>query len=281
MTIDYKKATTWMARERTWLKQYLARVEQENVVSLRRQELADYAAGTRDVGFGSSALDDLASYHGAAGCARVLAGDEPGFLDLDLACLESFWMIRLLARGYDLDDRPGKGARVMLERVATCWMHAEALGATAIRDWLDTLIQRIEDGYLGVEGKYMSPLCTLVAWFVTGKPVVELERSGWAKIGPYAPVVAGSFTAQSYDELAAFHQKAVDGNGYPPFHFYPYRLVPFELQAIAKRTGVALEGKHPLLTSPLAKSRLVSEIPVPDELRAVLESRAAEVIAEP
>jgi hypothetical protein len=280
MTVDYKKATTWMSRERRWLNEYLVRVEQENVVQTRRQELADYASGTRDVGFGSSALDDLASYHGAAGCSRVLSGDDQGFRDLDLACLESFWMIRLLTRGYDLDQRPGKGPRILLERVATCWMHAEALGAIRIREWLDALIHKIEDGYPGVEGKYMSPLCTLVAWFVTGKPVAALERSGWAKIDAYAPVAAGSFTAQSYDELAAFHQKGVDGAGYPPFHFYPYRLAPFELQVIAKRTGVALEGKHPLLTSPLANSRLVPEIPVTDELRAVLESRAAEVTAD-
>jgi len=280
MTIDAKKATTWMTRERKWLKEYLVRVEQENVASIRRQKLADYASGKLDVGVGSSALDALASYHGAAGCSRVLSGDDHGFLDIDLACLENFWMIRLLTRGYDLDQRPGKGARVLLERVATCWMHAEALGATRIREWLDALIHKCEDGYPGVEGKHMSPLCTLVAWFVTGKPVAALERSGWAKIGTYAPVAAGSFTAQSYDELAAYHQKGVDGAGYPPFHFYPYRLVPFELQVIAKRTGVALEGKHPLLTSPLAKPRLVQEIPVTDELRAVLASRAAEVTTD-
>jgi hypothetical protein len=280
MTVDYKKATTWMSRERKWLKEYLVRVEQENVVAIRRQELADYASGKLDVGFGSSALDDLASYHGAAGCSSVLSGDEQGFADLDRACLENFWMIRLLTRGYDLDQRPGKGPRIQLERVVTCWMHAEALGATSIREWLDGLIHKIDDGYPGVGGKDMSPLCTLVAWFVTGKPVAALERSGWAKIGPYAPLAAGSFTAQDYDELAAFHQKGVDGAGYPPFHFYPYRLVPFELQAIAKRTGVALEGKHPLLGSPLAKPRHVPEIPVPDELRAVLASRAAEVAAD-
>lgn len=280
MTIDITKASKWMARERKWAKEYVVRESGKPFMQQSREELAGYAVGKLDVGYASTALTYLAGVHGASGCSAVVSGDEDGFAEIDLACLENYWAIRLLYQGYQLDQRPDKHARTTMEIVATCWMHAEAIGAVAIRSWLDALVIKLDGGDASISGKDMSPLCTLVAHFVTGRDARTLERLGWAPIAIYQRVADRSLTVSDYDTLSVFHQNGVDGDGFPPFHFYPYRLVPFELLAIAKRTGVALAGRHPLLNSPLARVRTVAEIAMTEELRAVVTSRTAEVVAE-
>lgn len=174
----------------------------------------------------------------------MLDGGQLGFADIDLACLYSYWLIRLLVRGYELDQDPGKQARVLMDRVATCWMHAEAIGARSIRTWLDSLVKRIDNGDESVSGKSMNALCTLVANFVTGRDVAALERSGWAPIDVYAPVVKRTLTPECYDTLAVYHQEGVDGDDFPPFHSYPYRIAPLELLAVAKHTGIPSVSEH-------------------------------------
>jgi hypothetical protein len=124
----------------------------------------------------------------------------------------------------------------------------------------------------------MNSLVALVAHFATGKDPAVFERSGWADIGPYAHVASGKLRPEEYDELADYHTREVSGSGFPAFDRYPYRVVPFELFAIEKRTGVPIENpRHPLLTSPLAVRREVSEIPVPDELRRVIDRASTEL----
>jgi hypothetical protein len=277
MTVDYTKATKWMKRERRLLTEFLARAARESREDHERADIESYVAGTNHVGYASTGLDMLESVHGARGCLEVLDGNADGFNWLDLACLEDYWVIRLLVRGYELDERPGKHARVLMDRVATCWMHAAAIGADDVRRWLDDLIRKVDDGDPSVNGKSMNALCTLAAHFATGKDCTTLERSGWASVGPYSAVCHGTLQSGDYDDLAAFHEKNVDGPDFPPFHAYPYRLAPLELLAIERRTGIAMSGRHPLVTSPLAQRRTVPVIPMSDTLQSIASSGRPEV----
>ena len=211
--------------------------------------------------------------------ARVLEGHDDGWLQIDRACLYLTWEIHLLACAYDADTRPEKQPRTNLDGAANVWTHAEALGASGLRDWLDGRLRKIDGGDGSLGAKSMNPLVALVAHFATGKDPAVLKRSGWADIGPYQRVVSGDFRPEEYDALAEYHTQQVTDHGFPAFYSYPYRLIPFELFAIEKRTGVPIEkAQHPLLTSPLAKRREVREIPVPDELRRVLDRARTEMI---
>lgn len=51
------KAARWMARVRKWLKEYVARSNERGVSALSRRQVADYASGKLDVGFGSTGVD--------------------------------------------------------------------------------------------------------------------------------------------------------------------------------------------------------------------------------
>lgn len=272
MPIDTAKAVRWMKRERKALKDYIEKQEREGFPRLSREDLAGYIVGARPAGAAIASMRYLASWLGATGCLRVLEGDEGGFADLDLACVYGYWVIRLLARGYDANPRPDKQPRAIMENVATCWMHAEAIGLDEIRDWLGARILSVEAGDRSIEGKDMNELCALMAHFITGHDEPTLRASGWAPLGPYRPVAARSLTPEGYEELAVYHTRSVDGPAYPAFHFYPYRLAPFELLAIEERTGVPIgERQHPLLTSPLATRRQAAVDVLPDELAPVIE----------
>ena len=268
------KRTRWLAREFKELAEYAVRREDTGAAPRNRQQLDDYSSGRAPLGHATVPLRLLASLRGAIGCAKVIAGDERGFSDIDLACLYNYWSIRILTRSFDLNERPDKQGHVLMDGVASCWMHAEAIGALGLRQWLDKLVTETASGYLGVRGRDMNALCTLVAHYATRRPIAELERAGWAPIGAYASLLGGSFTARDYDALAAYHQACVeedDDEGHPPFHTYPYRVIPFELLAISRRTGIPIEGEHPLLTTSLMRLRDVAEIPMSDELRGVVD----------
>ena len=280
MTAD-AKATKWMAREIAEAKDYPGMHERTGGAGRARQKLAEYVEGAGKVGGVMGALRLFAEMRGAAGCAAVIAGDERGYLDLDLACLYNYWLIRLLARNYDLNQRPDKQGAVLMGGVATCWMHAEAIGAVGLRRWLDGLVERAVAGYGGVKGRNMSALTTLVAHYVTARGVSDLEREGWGAIDAYACVAGGTFVARDYDKLAAYHQSQTDGEAYPPFVAFPYTLVPFELLVVARRTGIPIEGSHPLLTSPLARVRDVPEIPMTEELRSVVDRASKDLSFDP
>jgi hypothetical protein len=220
----------------------------------------------------------LAGYEGSVGCTRVLDGHDDGWVQIDRACVYSAWEVHLLACAYDADRRPEKQPRANLDRAANIWTHAEALGASDLRDWLEGRLRKIDAGDGSLGGKDMNSLVTLVAHLATRKDPAALERSGWGDIGPYARVASGKLRPEEYDELADYHTREVSGSGFPAFDRYPYRVVPFELFAIEKRTGVPIENpRHPLLTSPLAVRREVSEIPVPDELRRVIDRASTEL----
>jgi hypothetical protein len=270
-----------MRRELKWLRGYPGTRADQGVIDQARDELAKCAAGELDLAMAISALDDMSNWQSAVGCIAVLDGDKGGFANIDVACLYNFWAIRLMVLGYDLDQRANKQPRgLLMDRIATCWMHAEALGATSIRAWLDALVIRVHDGYGGVGGREMNALATLVAHYATGRDAEELERADWASIDVYRSVAAGAFAAREYDALATYHETGVDGDGYPPFHAYPYRIAPFELLAIARRTKVPIDGQHPLLATPLAHAREVPELAVPNELRGVIARAVAELSIE-
>src|SRR4051812_8040995 len=97
----------WMAREIEDARIYPSKQEgTENTGAPRaRRKLAEYSAGTGSVGGATVALMTFASIRGASGLSAVLAGDERGFADVDLACLYNYWQIRILCRGFDLDKR--------------------------------------------------------------------------------------------------------------------------------------------------------------------------------
>jgi hypothetical protein len=271
VTIDTAKAARWMKRERKMLDNWLARA---GTADQMRATIADYATGKQHYGSAAVALELLGNYHGAAGCVRVLGGDDGGFAELDLACVYNYWTLRMITRAYDLDTRPEKQARVLMDAVATCWMHAEAIGAVEIRDWLNALIESVNAGNGSVGGKDMNALCALAAHFATGGKVGK----GWAKLGPYQPVANGSLTSEGYDDLAVHHTGSVDGSGFPAFPHYPYRLAPLELLAIEKRTGVPIgERAHPLLRTPLAKRRQASVDLLPPEIQSAIERARGEL----
>lgn len=70
-------------------------------------------------------------------------------------------------------------------------MHADAVGATAIREELDRLVMRVDEGYGGVGGRDMNGLATLVAHYATGRDFAMLERSGWSPIEVYSTAIRG------------------------------------------------------------------------------------------
>jgi hypothetical protein len=273
--IDPTNPTRWLARELAVLRAQSLRPEPD------REALAGYALGPLSVGHATAALDALATFHAVSGCLDVLSGHRRGFAAIDRACLYRYWDVRLLVALYDRNPRPDRQGNALMDVIATCWMHAEAIGATRLRARLDRLVTRVVDGCPGIVGRNMSPLCTLVAHLATGRDVVQLEAAGWAPIGVYAPVVAGTFRACDYDTLATFHQHAVDTKRWPPFGAYPYRVVPVELLAIARRTGIPIEGRHPLLKTTLARQRTVPDIAIPDELRPVIERATQELSLDP
>jgi hypothetical protein len=270
---DAAKATRWMKRERKALDDYIVTQDARGFPKFHRDNLEGFVSGKQPAGAAITALWYLAGWLGANGCRRVFAGEDSGFADLDLSCVYAYWTIRLLARGYDADTRPEKQPRAIMENVATCWMHAEAIGADEVRDWLSDRIRLVDAGNASIDGKDMNELCTLMAHFVTGKGPKDLKASGWAPLGSYERVVLGLASAD-YDELAVYHTNSVDDedDGYPPFHFYPYRLAPFELIAIEKRTGVPIAAsKHPVLDSSLAKRRASTTPMLPAELMPVID----------
>lgn len=142
----------------------------------------------------------------------------------------------------------------LLEDAARAWVHAEALGVTEHAEWILGRFRAVDAGDKTLIGKKANPLVALVAHFATGKGGPELEKSGWAKLGPYAGVALGALAAGGYDELAEYHRKRSTGSSdCQEYDLSPFDLAPFELLAIEKRTGVSAVGsKHPLLTSPLA-----------------------------
>lgn len=274
MSVDYKKAQRWMKTEQNYLRKYLEQEAQQGMTNFHRKGMEDYLQGKERASFGhaTEALSYFSSYFGAQGSLRVLEGDEAGWAELDRACLYSYWSMRIIVAGYDADTNPEKHYRVIMETVAPCWMHAEALGARDILDWLKKRILKLDEGDQAIGGKNMNALCGLMAHFATGLGLDGLEKNGWTNIGPYDKVVEGTLASEVYEELAQYHaQNTGLGGGYKPFYFYPSRLLPCELLAIEKRTGVPItDPKHPLLTSPLATRRTVPEIPLTDELKKII-----------
>jgi len=278
MPVDYAKAGRWMKKELNALRQLR---EDQDFLAQNRAKIEAYAAGRGTLAAATVGLMCLAGYESTAGCRRVLDGDDDGWFQVDRACLYSTWILRLLASAYDADPRPEKRPRANLDEAANAWTHAEALGASDPRDWLEGRLRKIDVGDGSLGGKDMNPLVALVAHFATGKSSAALKQSGWADIGPYVRVASRELRPGDYDELADYHTRQVTGSGFPAFDRYPYRLVPFELFAIEKRIGVPIETpQHPLLTSPLAVRREVREIPVPDELRRVIDRARTELKLE-
>lgn len=272
MNIDRKRPEHRLKKELKELREHVPGLwEIGRPESLRRDIAADLARGEPHVVVD---LSLLASYMGAHGCLRVVEGDHDGFFEIDSALLYEFWCIRLRTINYGLDPRPDADKpwrSIMMEQIAPLWVHAEALGAVGLRGWLDDLLRRADRGYQGVCARDMSPLCTLVGHFVTGKDAAALEASGWGDIGPYASVVDGTFDASQWDALAAWHIENISKGGFPPFRSFPYSLIPFELMAISRRTGIPLSGDSPLFHTVLAARREVPEIPVTEELQAILD----------
>lgn len=254
-------------------REYFPREERKGFVEHLQRGLAQSLSEDSAIG---AAVDagSLANRRASRGCTRVLDGDPEGFVEVDHYCLYKFWYLRIKEMFYDGDPMPDAEKRARpssMDDIATCWMHAEAIGARSIRTRLDGLIKRVDAGYQGVRGKKMSALCTLMAHFVTGKDAATLEAEGWAPMDVYEPIAAGTFDASQWDTLANWHLENTSRNEFLPFYFGPIRVIPFELMAISRRTGIPISGSNPLLHTPLAVMREVPEIPVPEELQAVID----------
>jgi len=266
----------WRARELQDLHAYMARQEAEGTA--RRQDLVAYSSGASSLGVATVALGHLAIYEGAAGCLAVLEGNDGGFEAVDRACLYNYWKIRLLVAAYDSDPRLTKQPRIEMPVLATCWMHAAALRVRDVSDWLTERATRITEGDQSIDGTDMSALCTLVAHLASGKRLGELERSGFGPLAPYEKVANRTLTSTDYDALAEYHSEQTQGGEAAAFFFYPYRLIPCELQAIERLTGVEIvDPRHPLLTSPLARRREVPSLSMVDELESVIVRARSEL----
>jgi hypothetical protein len=91
------------------------------------------------------------------------------------------------------------------------------------------------------------------------------------KLGPYAALAAGTPTLRDLEALCEEHMRQVSKDGDDTLVHYPYRLVPVEVLAAARRLNVdSTDSRHPLLASPLARQRTASALPRSDELEAVL-----------
>src|SRR5207237_6525137 len=114
---------------------------------------------------------------------------------------------------------PKRPRGLTMERAATCWMHAAALGVREVLDWLSERIRLMDGGDESIGGKEMNALCTLTAHFATGRDVGALESSGWAPIGAYRSVAERTLRPDDYETLAAYHAKRTGGAGFPEFQF--------------------------------------------------------------
>jgi hypothetical protein len=275
MGFEYGKAAKWLKKEMAALREPYgseARLEKARV------KIEAYASGQGTLGAATVSLSTLGLSEGRKGCVRVLDGDARGWQQLDRSFLYRTWAIRLLACAYDADVRPDKNARMTLDAAANAWSEATALGNVELADWLEARLRRIDAGDGSLSGKDMNALVALAAHVATGKPAAALKQSGWADLGPYARAIDGGLRPADYDELAEYHVQQTGESGFQPFVNPPFRLLPFELFALEKRTGVRIESpQHPLLTSPLAVRREAGEIPMPDDLRGVIERARMEM----
>jgi hypothetical protein len=277
---DHAKAERWFKRERNAIKKYLDDQTAKQMPEWHRSGIQEYLAGKGNIGHATVALQYLANVESAAGCGRVLDGDDAGFAGVDRACLYNSWVIRLLTSAYDADTRPDRYPRLVMETVAPCWMHAIAIGAQSIATALAARVKLVDAGDGSIGGKELNRLCTLMAHYITGKSARDLKASGWASPGPYAPVVEGTLTPDGYQALADAHIANVGSGDSQAFFFYPYRIYPAEILAIEQLSGVAIgASKHPLLTSPLARRRTVPEIPMTEELAAIVDKAKQELPA--
>lgn len=275
MPFDPAVAGRWMKRELNNLRD-LRPEEKDLGPQLAKMEA--YAAGEGTFGAAVGGLMMASVTYARTGMRRVLDGQSDAWGLIDRSCLYQAWGIRLLACAYDADGRPEKQARCNLDTPANVWTQTESLGTSGLREWLEDRFRRVDQGDGSLRGKQMNSLVTLVAHFATRKDPAALERAGWADIGVYRPVASGTLRPADYDNLADYHTGEVSGGGFPAFPGNPFRLVPFELFAIEKRTGVPIEGaKHPLLTSPLAVRRTVEEIPMTPELQRVIDRARTEM----
>lgn len=265
-TMAHEAANKFLRRESAQLRKLSAEWQQ------RMPWVLEGIDGTRNWGAGVTSLMLLGSFRAVDGVVRVLDGDAGGWGLVDLACLYNAWALRILSRAYDVDDRPNKNPRIMMEVLARCWMHAEAIDAADVRNHIDTLVRKIDGGSDCVGGKGMNPLCGAVAALSLSLDGETLARRGWSAPGPYATAVAGTLRPSDYDGLADYHIKRTGGAGFPEFQMNPYSVVPFELHAIERRTGVRIQSEHPLLVGPLAAHRTVSELPTTEELDRVISA---------
>jgi hypothetical protein len=268
----------WLAHELRDLRAFITRQEAEGTASSCRQDLVAYSSGSSSLGVATVALGRLAAYEGAAGCLAVLTGNDGGFEAIDASCLYSYWKIRLLVAAYEIDPRPTKQPRIEMPVLATCWMHAAALQVRDVSDWLTERATRLTEGDQSIDGTNMSALCTLVAHLATGKGPRELERAGFGPLAPYEKIANRTLTPMDYDLLAEYHSEQARGGDAAAFFFYPYRLIPYELLAIERLTGVEIvDPRHPLLTSPLARRREVPSLAMVEELEAVIVRARSEL----
>jgi hypothetical protein len=275
MGFEYGKAAKWVKKEMAALRRPYgseARLEEHQA------KIEAYRSGQGNFGGAVVGLSMVALSERRKGCVRVLDGDPGGWEQLDRGFLYRTWAIRLLACAYDADVRPGKNARMTLDAAANAWAEATAIGNVELANWLEARLRKIDAGDGSLSGKDMNALVALAAHFATRKPGAALKQSGWADLGPYARAIRGGLRPGDYDELAEYHVQQTGESGFQPFLTPPFRLIPVELFALEKRTGVRIESpQHPLLTSPLAVRREAGEIPMPDDLRGVIERARMEM----
>jgi hypothetical protein len=275
---EYKKSARWFANEERLLVDFLERQARAEMEAFHARNLEGYVRGDKHIGHAAVAFLYLAGFRSAQGCLAVLRGDAGGFRSVDLSCLYRSLQVFMLARAFELDQRSDKQPRVHMWDVACAWLHAHAIGLDSTCDRLSAIIKRQCGGERLVGGEDVSATATLVAHWATSIEPGRLEQAGWKSLGAYARLVSGPVTGEDLDELCEEHIRQVGREGDETFAQYPYRIIPFELLAAARRLGVDLSTcRHPLLVSPLAAPRKVAALPHSTEINAALRQARAEL----
>ena len=161
-------------------------------------------------------------------------------------------------------------------KVSDCYMHAAAIGAKSLLASLTATVRSVDDGSGTVTLNHVRPLCTLMAHYALGRK--PNAPAGWAPIGPYASAANGKLRSADYEKLAEYHLKDALDPGGEDFQHFPNSVIPFELMAIERHTGVPIgDSTHPLLTHPLAQRRTVTEIRPTEELEGVVRRASIEL----
>lgn len=274
VTMSTGLSEKWFQRQ----KRELAADAPEVVITNSEDRISRYLKGERSgpraAAGAVSALDCLWRHHARRAAGRVRDGDSNSYAVIDQSLLTAGAVVLAQARAVELDPSPGYAACSM-DQSGLAWLHAESVGARQVADAVASRIRRFVAGERFWDIPSLPP-STLVAHWLTGKPLDELVAEKWPMLGGFRAARKSALSPADFDELASLHcERAPRDVSF--FDRSPLFLMPIELLVLEKRTGCRMEGRHPIINSPLAARRVVPNIKPHPQIAEVLQRAASDL----